>query len=114
MEMMRELLHSDGFAVDLYRTYVWYQREAGERIARRYLTAVSRTLESLRLHPGQGRLRCFQSPLLREIRSWRVDAPFGAHLIFYRYSDDTLWAERLLHGSRDLQARLLEAPETDS
>jgi hypothetical protein len=31
-------------------------------------------------------------------------------LIFYRFDDQRLFAERIIHGSRDLPRRLLESP----
>ncbi len=45
---------------------------------------------------------------LRELRSFRVNPPFGRFLLFYRVTNDTLEAWRLMHGARDLPRRLVE------
>jgi toxin ParE1/3/4 len=47
------------------------------------------------------------------LHSFRVEPPFNVHLIFYRVVDDALFAERLMHGARDLPRRLLEPPGLD-
>jgi hypothetical protein len=39
-----------------------------------------------------------------------VRPPFEVHLIFYRYTDEELSAERLMSGRRDLARRLSEPP----
>ena len=92
----------------------WYVRAAGdegERIAARYLRALDATLARLCQRPDLGRVRHFTHPHLKGIRSFRVNPPFDRHLIFYRLHDTTLYAERIIHGMRDLPRRLLEPPE---
>ncbi|EIP99869.1 plasmid stabilization system protein [Opitutaceae bacterium TAV1] len=111
--MIRELLRSDYFAADFEIAYAWYWRTAGESIARRYLEAVIRSVESLQRIPGQGRPRYFSHPELADIRSWRVAPPFDAHLVFYRCSENAVLLFRLLHGRRNLPSRLLEPPSAD-
>jgi plasmid stabilization system protein ParE len=71
-------------------------------VARRYLGALEATLVLLCHEPGLGRRRRFRHPLLRGFRSFRVNPPFNCHLIFYRYDDTTLYAERVMHGAREL------------
>jgi plasmid stabilization system protein ParE len=39
-----------------------------------------------------------------------VQNPYHRHLIFYRFDDKKLFAERILHGARDLPRRLLQPP----
>jgi hypothetical protein len=51
---------------------------------------------------------------VRGIRSFRVSHPFDRHLIFYRFDGSTLYAERVVHGMRDLPRRLVEPPEADA
>jgi plasmid stabilization system protein ParE len=89
----------------------WYVRQADKEVARRYLQALDATLQLLRVQPGLGRTRRFRHPLLRGIRSYRVNPPFDRHLKFYRFDGSTLYAERVVHGMRDLPRRLVEPPE---
>lgn len=105
-------LHRAGvFVRDFELQSRWYVSEAGEEVAQRYLEALDATLQLLRVHPGLGRKRSFRHPLLRGIRSFRVSPPFDRHLIFYRFDRSTLYAERVIHGMRDLPHRLLQPPE---
>jgi plasmid stabilization system protein ParE len=101
---------SDYFLTDFDNQYRWYLTEAREAVARKYLDAVWRTLEELAAQPGLGRLRRFRHPSLKGLHSFRVQRPFQVHLIFYRYDDRTLSAERLMSGRRDLARRLREPP----
>ncbi|MBI4625870.1 MAG: transposase [Verrucomicrobia bacterium] len=96
--MSLSLRRADGFLGDFDHQYQWYLAEAGETVARRYLDAVWRTLEEIASHPGIGRLRRFRHPSLQGLRSFRVRPPFEVHLIFYRYTDQELSAERLMSG----------------
>jgi toxin ParE1/3/4 len=108
---MKLALHrSDDFNRDFDLQYRWYLEQAGEAVAERYLAAVLATLRLLAAQPGLGRRLKFRHPTLRDIRSFRLAAPFGVHLIFYRYSSAELFAERLMHGARDLPRRLAEPP----
>jgi len=94
--------------------YEWYYHRAGEKTAERYLSALDGSLALLVHHPGAGPLRRYKHPLLKGIRSFRVSRPFDRHLIFYRFDDSTLYAERVIHGMRDLPRRLLEPPESEA
>jgi len=60
--------------------------------------------------PGLGRPRFQDWPELAGIRSWRVGKPYHRHLIFYRFDKETVTAERILHGARNLPQRLRESP----
>jgi plasmid stabilization system protein ParE len=96
------------FTADVQREFVWYWDEAGEDMAWRFEAAVERTLLSLAWQPGLGRKRSFRHPVLRELRSLRVEPPFKKLLIFYRAGDDGIEVWRLMHGARDLPRRLLD------
>jgi plasmid stabilization system protein ParE len=109
--MSLTLQRADAFIADFEQQARWYVREANEAVARRYLRALESTLLLLCGHPGLGRIRRFRHPQLRGIRSFRVEPPFDRHLIFYRYDAKALYAERVMHGSRDLPRRLREPPE---
>ena len=110
---MNLTLHrSDDFNRDFDLQYRWYLQQAGEAVAERYLQGLLSTLRLLATQPGLGRQRKFRHPALRGMRSFRLASPFEVHLIFYRHRADQLFAERLMHGARDLPRRLVEPPDT--
>jgi len=102
---------SNFFIGDFERQFAWYALKAHWNVARQYLLAVDETLEYLAMNPRIGRVRRFSHPRLRGIRSYRVKQPFIRHLVFYRFSGGTLFAERVLYGARDLARRLVEQGE---
>ncbi|MEW6301877.1 MAG: type II toxin-antitoxin system RelE/ParE family toxin [Verrucomicrobiota bacterium] len=108
--MMLTLRRSEDFAVDFDRQYRWYLHEAGEAVAERYYASVITTLNELLRQPGLGRERKFRHLDLSGLRSFRIQPPFNVHLIFYRYTESELTAERIMHGARDLSRRLRERP----
>lgn len=108
--MSLALRKADGFLADFERQFEWYVRKASWDVARRYLLAVDQTLKDLSDSPGSGRLRRFSDRRLRGIRSLRVRRPFDMHVIFYRITSTALLAERLVHGARDLERRLVDPP----
>jgi plasmid stabilization system protein ParE len=101
---------SDYFNHDFDLQYRWYLSEEGAQLADRYLNAVLTTLSALALQPGLSRPRNFRNPALRALRSFCVRAPSDSHLIFYRHTEFDLFAERIMHGARDLPRRLREPP----
>jgi len=105
---------SDYFITDFELRFDWYVREAGWGVATAYLSSVDQTLKILASQPGLGRVRRFKDGRLRGIRSFRVKPRFNKHLIFYRYDASTLYAERVVHGARDLPRRLLESPSAEA
>lgn len=102
---------SEWFVADVEHYADWYTVRGGWDLAARYLRAVNVTLLRLSEVPTLGHLLCFQHPELEGIRCLRAEKPFEKHLLFYRYNGETLFAERAIHGNRDLRRRLLEAPE---
>jgi plasmid stabilization system protein ParE len=108
-----QLEQTAAFSEDLALRALWYVRQAGADVARRYQKAVDATLNLLTVQPDLGRKRHFQHPKLHGLRSLPVHPPFNKVLIFYRIDDNCLQAVRLIHGARDLQRRLLELPETE-
>jgi len=91
----------------------WYAQRGGEEVAYRWFAAVESTLFMLASQPDAGRERSFPHRELRGLCSFRVIQPFNVFLIFYRTTSDTLFAERLIHGARDLPRRLREPPGAD-
>jgi len=108
--MSLELHRSEDFNCDFDLQYRWYLEQAGEAVAERYLDALLATLRLLSTQPDSGLRRNFRNPALSELRSFRLSSPFEAHLIFYRHNSADLFAERLMHGARDLPRRLMEPP----
>ena len=80
-------------------------------MAERFLNAFDTTIEQLLKKPTIGRLRRFRAAELQGIRSVMLGRGYGSHLIFYRIIGRTVSVERVMHGARDLENRLLEAPE---
>lgn len=107
------ITQSDYFWADLQRQVDWYRDYTGSEIATAYVDSVEATLHQLAKTPGIGRLRFWDWPELAGIRSWRVQRPHQRHLIFYRFDEKTLFAERVIHGARDLPRRLLESPSEE-
>lgn len=106
------LLHRSGdFNADFDQRYRWYLEQASEELAERFLDAVLVTARSLTNQPDLGRRRKLRNPTLRDLRSFRVNPPFNKILIFYRVTKDSVELWRLMHGSRDLPRRLVEAPD---
>jgi toxin ParE1/3/4 len=101
---------SDYFWVDLQRQVDWYRDCAGSEIDEAYMDAVQATSQQLARAPGIGRPRFRDRPKLARIRSWRVQEPYHRHLVFCRFDHQTLFAERVIHGARDLPRRLLQSP----
>lgn len=100
---------SSAFFADFERIARWYVHEAGVEVAQRWLDALDATVEELKATPGLGRMRRFPHPELQGLRSFRVQRPFHRYLVFYRWDAEELSVERVIHGSRDLPKRLLEA-----
>jgi plasmid stabilization system protein ParE len=108
--MKLSLHRSDDFNRDFQLQYQWFLENADEAVAERYLDAVAATLRLLAAQAGLGRLRKFRHPALQGIRSFRLASPFEVHLLFYRHNSIGLFAERLMHGARNLPKRLMEPP----
>jgi toxin ParE1/3/4 len=104
---------SDWFIGDLEHYTAWYQSEASWEVAERYLSAVSVTLARLSDMPGLGSPGRFSAPALSNVRYFPVERPFDKHIIFYRHDEEMLYAERIIHGARDLPRRLTQPPTAE-
>ena len=112
--MSLRVQRSEWFIGDLEHYAAWYDREAGWEIAERYLKTVAATVARLAARPGLGHGTAFDALELSELRWLKVEQPFQKHLIFYRYNETTLSAERAVHGARDLPRRLLQPPGSEA
>jgi plasmid stabilization system protein ParE len=111
--MSLRIQRSEWFIGDLEHYAAWYDREAGWEVAERYLRSVVITLTRLAEMPDIGRLTFFPAAELRGLRCWPVERPFNKHLIFYRHNEETLYAERIVHGARDLPKSLTNPPAAE-
>ena len=112
--MSLRVQRSEWFVGDLEHYAAWYDREAGWELAEQYLRAVAATLARLAERPSLGHGASFEAPELQGLRCLTVERPFQKHLLFYRFNETTLSAERAVHGARDLPRRLLEAPGSEA
>ena len=106
--MSLTLARSDTFINDLERQLDWYVHESkldladGLALANNFNDAVFETLEFLLLQPNIGRRRFPRRTELAGTRSWRVKPPFNRFLIYYYIRGETLSAERLIEGHREI------------
>lgn len=112
--MSLRVQRSEWFIGDLEHYAAWYDREAGWGIAERYLAAVAAALASLAEIPTLGHGMNFDARELNGLRCLPVRKPFQKHLIFYRYDETMISAERAVHGARDLPRRLLQPPGAEA
>ena len=101
---------SPHFHTDVTHQFAWYYDQAGEDLAWQFFNTVDLTLHKLSRQPDLGRVRRFRNPILSGLRSILVGSPFQKLLIFYRFNETQIIAERLLHGARDLPRRLAGPP----
>jgi len=91
---------------DLYEAAL-YLRERSPQRARRFVQAARDTFVFLAEQPQIGRRYLSSHPRLQDLHVWHVRG-FDRYLIFYRFSEDTLFIERILYGTRDIE-RILES-----
>ena len=96
---------------DLTNQYRWYLDNGSVEVAERLVSAFDAAVDRLARMPEIGRARRFRSPELSGMRSLQIGGGFYSHLIFYRVSAAAVSVERVMHGARDLERRLVEPPE---
>ncbi len=96
---------------DLTNQYRWYLDNATVDVAERFLKTFDARTDLWAEFPEIGQARRFRAPELQGVRSLSVGGRFADHLVFYRATGRSESIERVMHGSRDLESRLLEAPE---
>ncbi len=101
---------SEWFIGDLEHYAAYYDGEGNWELAEKYLRAVAATLARIAQIPTLGHRTVFGAQELKDLRCLRVERPFQKHLIFYRYDETTIYAERAVHAARDLERRLTEPP----
>lgn len=102
------------YDADVNLRAAWYAEKGGPRLAGRFVTALEETIRRLKANPNRGRRPFPKDPDLGELHSVLVERPFEKHILYYRFTPDTLILERLIHGARDLPRRLREAPDAQT
>jgi toxin ParE1/3/4 len=87
---------------DLFEAVAYYRREGSPATARRFVVAAQETFAQLAQNPAMGRRYQTDHPQLQHLHVWRVRG-FERYLLFYHATDDTLFIERVLHGSGDIE-----------
>ena len=87
-----------------------YLDEAGERTALAFVEALERAYEHIARHPAAGSPRYAHELGLPGLRSW----PLGRfpYLVFFVERDDHVDVWRVLHGERDIPARMRGPEDT--
>ena len=90
--------------VDIFR---YYAREAGLRLADRFLSQAEASFTRLADMPGLGTRYEHDHPALADVRVSPITG-FRKYLVFYRSVADGIEIVRVLHGARDIQTILAE------
>jgi|SRR5215211_630938 len=98
------------FDADIHFRVAWYIEQGGPQVSEDFISAIEATIQKLKKHPSHGRRRYPKDPELSTVYSVLLDRPFHKHILYYRFTADTLILERLIHGARDLPRRLRESP----
>jgi len=98
---MRELVLTHRAEEDLREIWVYSADVWGERQADRYLDALANVLISCGEAPERGKLRDAVRPGTRSVLAER-------HVIFYRFDNDQVVVQRVLHGAMDPSLHLDE------
>ena len=85
--------------------------QGGIELAVRFVSAVESTVKTLAQNPQLGRRPYPKDFDLAEVHSVLVGRPFQKHLLFYRFTTESLVLERLIHGARDLPRRLRQSQD---
>jgi toxin ParE1/3/4 len=97
----------DGARRDLIDIFRHYAREAGLRVANRFLVQAEATFERLASMPAMGTRYDPEFSALAELRYFPI-ARFKNYLVFYRPIEGGIDVARVLHGARDLDVILAE------
>lgn len=107
---MKPLIVRPEVTEDLERYWVHIARD-NEAAADKFLAAARLTEQRIQQFPSLGRRRRWRDHRLAGLRSRPLAHPFSAWIIFYRETTAAIEIVRILHGTMNLPARLLEPPE---
>jgi plasmid stabilization system protein ParE len=101
---------SPWFDADFHFRTVWYAERGGLELSERFVDAVEATIKKLTGNPELGRRPYRKDPDVAQLYAVLVNRPFQKHLLYYRFTSEELFLERLIHGARDLPRRLRQSP----
>ena len=99
------LVLSDAAVADILEQSDWYQEQSGDKLAKRWESAVTSAALRVVKTPGAGALCKFKSTELHGVRRISL-AGFPKHLLFYEFKEKKILVLRVLHGARDLESLL--------
>lgn len=85
---------------ELWAIWTFIARDNPEA-ADRVIESAYETFQNLAKTPSLGRIRKFDNPRLKEVRSWHISG-FDDYLIFYRPISEGIHVLHVYHGARDL------------
>ncbi len=97
----KQIHRSDQSVQDVLECAMFIQKDNPD-VAQRFLESVEKTCQQITSLPEIGSQRQFRQPVLKGIRSWKVQG-FENYLIFYRLGEKSLEIVRVLHGARNLK-----------
>jgi len=108
--MSLRVQYAPWFDADFHFRTAWYAEQGGDELAVRFVNAVEATVRKLAENPHLGWRPYPRDPDLAELHSVLVEPPFRKHILYFRFTQEELFVERLIHGARDLPRRLRESP----
>ena len=100
--MKVEVRHRVGARRDVIEAYRRYAREAGLRVADRFLASAEAVFERLAGMPLMGARFDHDHPALAVLRYLPLTSRFEKFLVFYRPVPGGIEIVRVLHGARDI------------
>jgi toxin ParE1/3/4 len=98
-----QIIFTEAASRDLDEIGDYVDRMAGPAVAKRLVDDVIKAAETLRTMPTRQRERT-------ELRAGLRSVSVSDYMIFYRVRDDTVSIVRVLHGSRNITAKLFPSP----
>ena len=108
--MSRRVAYSPWFDADFHLRIARYAEQGGPKVAQQFTSAVEATVRRVTDNPGCGRRPYPKDPDLAQLHCVFIKRPFQKHLLYFRFDDETLTLERLLHGAQDRPRSLREPP----
>lgn len=112
MSEARRVLKHEQAKRSLEAVAEYLAREASVDVALRFLARAEETFAFLLGSPGVGHAPEFRSLELASVLAWHI-SEFENWLVYYREIDDGIVVLDVIHGARDLEARLSERFEPD-
>ena len=88
---------------EIKRRWLKLLKEANDKVADQFLSAVAETSAMLQNFPHAGILCQTRSPRIHELRRFPLTLPFGNWLIVYSVRPEGILILRVLHGAQNWQ-----------